>query len=280
MTKSVVEALILLCEGGRVPSGKIPSQIAARLLEDGVLTSVSHGSRVVFKGLPGLREHLSALDERLSNPEGYLALLEGAAVSRAEQVALTGNSKAVASRSCPGFPVNSYEPVRARLAGAPLTVFPQEGTFLFVSDWENFQIPEDVLVVGVENMENFRRPRSQRYLFEGFGLPVLFVSRYPQSGDLVRWLSGIPNRYLHFGDLDLAGVNIFLTEFYARLGARSSFFVPSDAAMRLSQGSRSRYDDQYERFRDMLVPDPRVRPLVDLINTVRRGYDQEGFLRR
>lgn len=282
MKKSVVETLIELCDGATVASSRLPAAIASRLLEDGVLSSLSHGSRVSYRALPGMKEHLVSIDERLSDPKAYLAMLElsaAEAVSRSQQVALLGNSKSVATRSCPGFPVNSYENISATLNGLPLTVFPQEGSFLFIADWENFEIPPDVLVVGVENMENFRMARTQRYLFDGFGRPVLFVARYPQSGDLVRWLSRIPNRYLHFGDLDLAGVNIYITEFYNRMGTRASFFVPFDARERIASGSPERYTAQYERFHSMNVTDTRVQPLVDLINEYRRGYDQEGFIR-
>lgn len=278
MTRSVVAALIELCDGKTVASSRIPDKVSSRLLEDGVLASVSHGSRVQYRALPGLREHLATIDERLSNPEAYLRMLEGDSGLRSGQVEALGNSKAVMSRSCPGFPVNSNEVIKARLHGETLDIFPAPGTFLFIADWQDFEIPPDVLVVGVENMENFRMVSCQKYLFEPFGVPVLFVSRYPQSGDLVKWLCSIPNRYLHFGDLDLAGVNIYLTEFYSRLGSRASFFIPSDARERLARGSSERYTFQYDRFHDMAVPDPRVQPLVDMINAARRGYDQEGYV--
>lgn len=47
-------------------------------------------------------------------------------------------------------------------------VNPQAGSFLFVSDWEKFTIPEDVVIIGIENMENFRMIRKQRELFENY----------------------------------------------------------------------------------------------------------------
>lgn len=97
---------------------------------------------------------------------------------------------------------------------------------MFVSDWKEFAVDADALVVGIENMENFRKVSMQRHLFEsvlGCNARLLFVSRYPQSTDLRSWLRSIPNRYVHFGDFDLAGISIFLTEFHCCLGNRSSF---------------------------------------------------------
>ena len=179
-----------------------------------------------------------------------------------------------------GFLVNSYEPVPCLMKAHFLTVYPPEGTFTYISDFQEFRPSTDVTVVGIENAENFRLVRRQKSFFEKVlpGHKLLFVSRYPQNGDLVRWLKEIPNAYYHFGDLDLAGVNIFLTEFYAKIGSRARFLVPPDAQERLLKGSTARYDDQYQRFRNMQVTDPRVQPLVDLIHECHRGYDQEGFI--
>ena len=159
-------------------------------------------------------------------------------------------------------------------------VNPQEGSFLFVADWQEFRIPEDVVVVGVENMENFRLIRRQRTLFEqSIGSEhLLFVSRYPQSTDLASWLQLISNRYVHFGDFDLAGIHIFLTEFHIHLGERSSFLVPEDIEARLYHGSRERYDSQYRHFRHLHCDNPSLQRLIDLINKYHRCYDQEGYI--
>lgn len=200
--------------------------------------------------------------------------------SRSAQAFVAGNSKLVAARSCLGFPVNSYEPIACLLNDQEVTVNPQVGSFMFLTDWQMFTIPPDVTVVGIENMENFRMIRQQRLLFEqAIGTErLLFVSRYPQSTDLCSWLQRIPNRYVHFGDFDLAGINIFLTEFHAHLGTRSSFLIPSDIETRLCNGSKERYDDQYQRFRHLKTNIPPLQSLIDLINKLHRCYDQEGYI--
>ena len=152
---------------------------------------------------------------------------------------------------------------------------------MFIADWRQFTVPDDVVVVGIENMENFRLIRLQRLLFESVlgDVPLLFVSRYPQSVDLRSWLQDIPNRYVHFGDFDLAGVNIYLTEFKRYLEDRASLFVPPDIEERLRNGTQKRYDDQYQRFRDLRSEDSEVQALIDLINKYHRGYDQEGYIK-
>ena len=201
------------------------------------------------------------------------------AISRSELAANSGNSKTKEIRSCPGFMVNSYEPISAKLNSKGIVIAPKEGTMLFVADWEHFEIPQEVLIVGIENMENFRCIRKQRYLFPA-ERPILFVSRYPQSIDLRQWLIQIPNMYLHFGDFDLAGIHIYESEFYRYLGARASFFIPDDIEFRIANGSLERYNAQYDKFKNYKPHDNKLFPLFEIINRYHRCYDQEGYIER
>ena len=124
--------------------------------------------------------------------------------------------------------------------------------------------------------------RKQKWLFDSLfpNKQILFVSRYPQNAlaDLREWLLRIPNHYVHFGDFDLAGIHIYLSEFYAYLGDRASFLIPGDIEMRLKEGNSELYDRQYEKFKNLNVVDVRVLPLVDLIRRYCRVYEQEGYI--
>ena len=270
-----------LLAGELVAGSRLNSKLLDELLAEGLLLVVSRGSRKSYRArdAEALKRFLVDKDER------YRLLEVNASDSRATMAAETGNSKLVMVRSCPGFPVNSYEPIECFLDENPFVVNPQEGSFLFVSDWENFTIPEDVVVIGIENMENFRMIRRQRTLFDRYlhnhalSDKVLFVSRYPQSTDLRKWLCTISNHYLHFGDFDLAGINIFLYEFQQYLGKeRSSYLIPDDIECRLKSGSRKRYDEQYYRFKDIKSDVCELQQLIDLIHHERKAYDQEGYI--
>lgn len=254
------------------------------LLDEGLLSVSVHGSRRSYSAI-----NPKALERflRLNFDEFRSSALasDGEISDRGSQAADTGNSKLVSVRSCPGFPLNSFEPISCKLGEVDFIVAPQEGSFLFVCDWKSFVVPDDVVLVGIENMENFRLVRRQQEFFTNyvrqlFGeyRKILFVSRYPQSTDLRRWLSGIPNQYLHFGDFDLAGINIFLTEFQQYIGRRASMVIPDDIEGRLATGSASRYDDQYHRFHSLTSQLPDVARLINLIHQYRRCYDQEGYI--
>lgn len=282
ITASLIEKLIRLRNGESIPASQLRGEWVSELENDGVIVSTSHGSRrVLFVPQPeAFLQALSAFDERLSDLDLMRDTLQTGETSRSVQASATGNSKLIAVRSCPGFPINTYEPIACLLNGREIIVNPQEGSFMFISDWQSFSIPQDVVVVGIENMENFRLIRQQRALFEGTIGParLLFVSRYPQSSDLRSWLQTIPNRYVHFGDFDLAGISIFLTEFHAYLGERSSFFIPSDIEQRLPNGSLERYNAQYLKFKNIKTNNPYLQHLIDTINNYHRCYDQEGYI--
>ena len=276
-TASQLQKILSLINGETIPYSKIKTW-ASDLLEEGMLVPIVHRSRSTYRAADGERLRNYLKSQGYEDIEGAVAIASSPADAwRSGLVNATGDSKWIKTRAFSGFPVNSYEEILCSLHVQPLIIFPPEGSFIFISDWQHFCIPEDVLVVGVENAENFRNVSRQQYLFAG--RRVLFVSRYPQSHDLVRWLQRIPNHYLHFGDLDLAGIHIFLSEVYRYIGQRGSFFIPDDAEERVCHGSSERYDVQLPRFENMKIADSRVLPLVDIIHRYHKGYDQEGYIR-
>ena len=281
ITSSLIDKLIRLRSGESLPSSTLRGEWVEELLSDGVLISRSRGSRscIIAASPDTLEKSLMHINERLGHLDKMKETLD-AETTRSEQAAETGNSKLVTARSCPGFPVNSYEPIICCLNGKELVVNPQEGTFLFIADWQSFAIPADVTVVNIENMENFRLIRRQQSLFASAlaGKQLLFVSRYPQSSDLRTWLQTIPNQYVHFGDFDLAGIHIFLTEFQKHLGTRASFLIPQDIEQRIKHGSAERYNDQYPKFCHLTSNIQPLQQLIDTLHKYHRCYDQEGYI--
>ena len=279
ISKKLANTLQQLFDGESVAASSLRKDFAETLLLEGLLTVQTHGSRRTFRAIDtiALKNFIQIHYEELrtlgdNDLKSY--------TTRSEQAAETGNSKLVMVRSCPGFPVNSYEPITCSLSGNEFVINPPESSFVFIDNWQQFAIPERVIVVGIENMENFRMIRHQRKLFESVlgDVPLLFVSRYPQSKDLRNWLMGIPNKYVHFGDFDLAGIHIFLTEFYKYLGNRSEFLVPSDIEQRLAKGSPVRYNKQHGKYCALRTDIQYLQLLIDLINKYHRGYDQEGYI--
>lgn len=278
ITTKQIQNLRSLLKKETIAWSALNAEVRQLLINEQLLTISTHRSRKSIYA-PNTEALQTFLEQRFEELRGinWDSNDLGDATSRSELAAYSGNSKTKEIRSCPGFMVNSYEPIYAKLNGKDIVIAPEEGTMVFIADWEYFEIPQEVLVVGIENMENFRRIREQRYLFPT-DRPILFVSRYPQSADLRSWLQYISNEYLHFGDFDLAGMRIYETEFFKFLGNRASFFIPTDIESRLSNGSIERYNTQYAKFRNYAPQDTRLLPLYEMIKHNHRCYDQEGYI--
>ena len=212
---------------------------------------------------------------QINDIEEYLEFLSKEEKDRTDVQNMLGGTKEEKTSTFQGFLVTSLETVSYTLNGQKGTLPLINGSYLFVSDYETFKIDDDIIIIYVENFTSFRQIERYTYMFEPGR--YLFVSRLLSSNAFKDWLKGIPNRYIHFGDFDLAGIGIYL-HFYDEIGQRASFLVPDDIEERIvGQGNSTLYYSQEEKCRNMKVTDKRVQPLVDMIKKFRMGYEQEGY---
>lgn len=273
---SIAEKLILLLNGEKIPFSKLKNEVIDLMIDNGILTVQLQGrsKKLVYLSnkellAPFLINHLG-----IDNLEIYISGYLNAELSRAEAIEISSNSKLKSIRTFKGFLMNCYEPVECILNNQPITVSPQEGTFTFIYDFEAFIPSSDITIVGIENPENFRHIQQQTKLFEN--IRPLFVSRYPQNKDLIKWLMSIPNDYLHFGDFDFAGLNIYMNEYKKHLQDKSSFYLPANIEKLLSaRGNRDNYTNQTIQFDVQLTDEENVLILVRLIEKYRKGLEQE-----
>ena len=281
---------------------KIPLHIAEKLLllQQGEIISASSAKHAVINEFVDeniiqrtgrVQKSLSVLNnDRLkvylqnkfgiNDLEKYIETLKLTDFKRTDLTEVSSNSKLKKVRTFKGFLVNSYLPIQARINGNSIFINPEVGTFTFISDFESFEIPDDITIVGIENPENFRYIEKQKYLFEN--IKPLFICRYPQNQhkDLIKWLQTIPNPYLHFGDLDFAGIGIYLNEFKKHLGNRATFFIPSNAEELLERyGNRELYDNQKRNFSMEEIEEIKLNQLITMIHEYKRGLEQEVFIK-
>jgi hypothetical protein len=281
---------------------KIPLHIAEKLLilQQGETISASSAKHAVIDEFvdENIVQRTGRVQKRLSVPnndrlkvylqnkcgindlEKYIETLKRTDLKRSDLTEVSSNSKLKKVRTFKGFLVNSYLPIQAVINGNSILINPEVGTFTFISDFESFEIPDDITIVGIENPENFRSIEKQKYLFKN--IKPLFVSRYPQnqSKDLIKWLLTIPNSYLHFGDLDFAGIGIYLNEFKKYLGKRATFFIPSNTQELLERyGNRKLYDNQKSNFSIEEIDEIKLNQLITMIHEYKRGLEQEVFIK-
>lgn len=212
---------------------------------------------------------------QINDIQEYLEFLSKEEKDRTDVQNMLGGTKEEKTSTFQGFLVNSLETVSYTLNGQKGTLPLINGSYLFVSDYETFNIDDDIIIMYVENFTSFRQIARYIHLFEPGR--YLFVSRLLSSNAFKEWLKGIPNRYIYFGDFDLAGIDIYL-HFYDEIGNRASFLVPDDIEERLAgHGNSALYYSQEDKCKNMEVTDKRVQPLIDMIKKYRMGYEQEGY---
>ncbi len=280
LSLSIAIQIQQMLEGVELPSSKVKHIVINKLVEDGLI-HVRQAGRT--RQMYSIR-NTGALKSYLSNQFGiddlpnYIENLSREDLTRAEAVTISSNSKLKRIRTFKGFLVHSYEPVKAFLSGNTISVNPQEGTFTFIYDYERFVPDKNITIIGVENPENFRWATKQKAFFRH--LHPLFVSRYPQSNDLIKWLCAIPNQYLHFGDFDFEGINIYLSEYKKYLGKKASFFVPERIdEMIQAKGNRDLYNKQIHlQPNDALIEEQPIKDLFKSVHKYKKVLEQEYLI--
>lgn len=271
-----------LLNGAKLSGTCLKQPIIQQLAEDGIIQKIRTGkSRYqLYSTNNQLIEQYLNNHFGIQNLQTYLTELENEPQTRASLVNIGSSSKLKKIRSFKGFLVNSFQPIKASLNNQPFVIEPLDGSFTFIYDYESFKIDEQVTVIGIENAENFRFVQQQAYLFDG--LQVLFIARYPQTQhkDVIKWLQKIPNQYLHFGDVDFEGINIYLREYKKYLKEKARFFIPPSIETVLQlKGNRTLYNNQLTHQPNIeQLEEFELKQLLALLHQYKSCLEQEAFI--
>ena len=281
-----IRTLIRLKDGDAVNEGEFRSGQMKELLtvlnSKKALSFVRIGrSRGAYKAITPERFTAACVDydRTLSDLEAALRLAENEISSRAEKVALFGNSKQDgADRTVKGFSILADRDLSVSYQKREYVLNPATG--LHIIDRSALAIPRQVTVIVVENAECLYDLRW----IPNVGLqpengPYVILCRFPVCEEAKRWLETIPNRILYFGDFDLAGIRIYETEFKRRLGDRISFVFPKDIESRIQRsGNPALYSKQVnEGFANFKSDSGELSNLIVLIHHLHSTYEQEGY---
>ncbi len=279
LAPGIAEKLLLLARGGRLPASALRHPIAGELIEEGIIASHLSGRTKSVLYITNTDALNLWLYNRYGIPDlaAYIQTLTAETATRADMAAVSGQTKLRPARVWRGFVAHSYLPVPCNLRGADFELIPTPGLFHFIADYTTFVPHPDVVVVGVENAECFAQAHLLSYLLPGI-IP-LFVSRYPQQQgkDLMEWLTALPNSYLHMGDYDFAGINIYLQEYKKHLADRAAFFIPPHIeALLAAYGNRRLYDAQ--TLNNNPITEPALHALIALLHRHKKCLEQEVLL--
>lgn len=281
LSKALAVKLLRLAEGEFLPASTLKYPLVSELVSEGIIVDNRRGRTKSSFYVPTPVRLQGFILNRfgIADLRAYTTLLATEELSRAALIRQASDSKARRVKVFKGFLVNSYEPINAMLDGNEIIINPPTGTFQFIHNYERFVPDAHTVIVNVENSENFSSIAKQRYLFSG--LSPLFVSRYPQNGngDMLSWLLGISNSYLHFGDFDFAGINIYLNEYKRFLGSRAKFFVPDNLEDLIkAYGNSDLYDRQKAISAITDIDQQEILQLVELLHRYKKGLEQEVLI--
>lgn len=276
-TKAELVKIQRLLAGEEIGFSSLSGPVFRELIDKEYIVLDRTGKRKMIAVVKNAEYLMKALRQKwqINDIREYIAFLDKEEKDRTDVQKMLGGTKEEKTSTFQGFLVNSLETVPYTLNGQQGTLPQIKGSYLFVSDYDTFQIDGDITIMYVENFTCFKQIERYLHLFEPGR--YLFVSRLLSSNAFKEWIKNIPNRYIHFGDFDLAGIDIYL-HFYDEIGSRASFLIPDDIKERIANhGNSSLFYSQEEKCKNIKVSDNRVQPLVEIINKYHMGYEQEGY---
>lgn len=287
LSPSFAKKLLHILNGEQIPKGQFVSNINQTMLqefiEEKTLISQPKGntSYIYCQNPQHLRDYLRE-HHGIRDLEGYIRYLENDAATRSDGAQYASNSKAKRIRVFPGFFLKTYADLYGKINGNVISLKPSKGTWIYLVDFEQFRIDDNITIVGVENPETFRFIEQYRHLFTD--MQPLFLLRY-ENNSYIEWLQQIENKYVHFGDFDLSGLALYITEFRSKLGGkRCTYFIPENIKDLIAQSkNRKLYLKQLD--------DPKVKSanfeeyeeladLAKLIMEYKTTVEQEALMMR
>ncbi len=256
-------------------------KIIKELIEDGLLSDnkIIRRRKVVFCKKPEKLEQHLRLKYEIYGLQNYIKVLLDPNSTKAEMVSVSGDSKLKYSKSLEGFLIKTYKDINGKINNEKINLKTATGTSIHINDWQNFQIDSSATIVVVENSENFRQIHKQKKLFKNIN--PIFILRFANSTAISKWIKQMDNNYLHFGDFDLKGIHIYITEFKQKIDnpLRCNFLIPENIENIIKKGSSERYYNQEQNLKNFdFSIHKEIFDLVKIIRTHKKGSDQEGLL--
>lgn len=276
-------ALFALINGRRVKKGDLSKDLREKLLGANVVAFTQEGvSKFISPIRPDLVRGIAVELAGTEDLEGYIHVLEGIKAgghpSRTEAARLVNDTKAFGTDVMKGIRLNAIAPVTVSFGGDDYVVDPLRGMSVEIDEQAVLEIDPGIVVVGVENYATFMRIKDYAYLFPE-GECYIFTYRSTGGkdsyGKWIDWLKRIPNRYIHFGDLDKGGLRIYIDSFRSVLGDRAEFLIPENYEELIRNGSSKLYNEQYGQAAPDITKDPRIKPLYEAIEKNHKCCEQE-----
>ena len=283
-----LKGLLLLAEEKSIRASLLSRTLLDTLTGEHLVSVKREGRSYIVRAsnpelLLGFAKRLAGSDDL----ESYLSTLEGKQAgikpTRAEAARLVNDTKAFGTDVMKRIRLNTIKPITVSFDGEDYVVDPLRGMSVEIDEQGLLEIDPEIVVVGVENYATFMRIKDYAHLFpekERNLFTYRSTSGKDSYGKWIDWLKRVPNRYIHFGDLDKSGLRIYIDSFRSVLGDRAEFLIPENYEELIRNGSSKLYNEQYGQAAPDVSKDPRIKPLLEAIERHHKCCEQEKLARR
>jgi len=254
-----------------------------QLINDGLLydNKIVRRKKVVYcPSTDKLEKHLVAKYE-IYGLQNYIDVLQNPNSTKSEMVNVSGDAKLQTNTSLDGFLLKAYENISGKINNETINLKTTDGTSLHINNWQSFEIEDIATIIVVENSENFKLIHKQKDLFNN--IKPVFLLRYANSSAISKWITQTKNNYLHFGDFDLKGIHIYITEFKQKINKplRCKYFIPDNIEKLIyNNGNSKRYYEQKQNLKNFnFSAHPEIINLINIIEKHKKGLDQEYLIK-
>ena len=190
------------------------------------------------------------------------------------------HTKRVESKSFNGLMISVFDKLEVIYNEKKQYFYPLEGSGLFVHYTSKLQLDDDVIVVGVENPQVMWYINKYKHLFNKEKKYLfLCISEYKTTYQY-KWLESFCGEYIHFGDFDLAGINIYLNAIVPKLKkAKShSFLIPDNIYEIIKEKNYMvDYSNQTRYLNITSKKDKDLQKLIEFIKNNKITIEQEDL---
>jgi len=268
-----------LIELGSLTEGKFKNkEIVEHLKLNGAVTRSQKGSRKYIDLVKEeniflfLKNHNYNIDS-IEKIDSYIEDIFDKKSSRDTIQQYHDNSKEITSKSMSGLYVSSLEKLDIKLDSNTISILPNDGLGYFFFHTQKVEISKTTLIVGVENYQVVWFAKRYAKFFDKPNILFVVITPY-----MLEWISNLENEYIHFGDYDLAGVNIYLNKVLPRLSSKKySMFIPNNIEQLIEKHGNSELYEKQKQYNNLNCDDVKVNNLVDIIRKFKKGIEQEGL---
>jgi len=289
LSLKAIEDLSILLKDGRIQAIKMSNQDALKnLLKESAIKIINN--RPLMYGVENpdliyryLNKSNNIKAKSLTELLEYIEFeKDGQVKSRDEIVKHKKTTKDSLSNSFYGLHIAVLSDTQIYQGNELVTLKPNVCGAYFLFNKLDIKIPNDTVVIGVENPQVLWLIHKYSYLFKDFEKVVFVLTNDISSGYFYTWIKEINNKYIHFGDFDFAGLSIYYDKIKPKLKTKDTYFLVPDKIFDLikSHGSKANYDKQLIYNIDRLknkIDDEKVLKLIDFILSVkiRKCLEQE-----